>query len=196
MTSDAATVGSATATLDGFPASLTGNAEVVVLDTSVLMADPRAHLGFAGADVVIPITVIDELDNNKSRPDEAGRNARTVLRSLEDLRLSCGGDISTATRLSHGGTLRIELNGLRLQELHSFHLETSVADHRIIAAALGVSHGAPAGTHVTLVSNDAGLRLKASVLGLRAAEHTPGNIGVHSTTRLGVHLPHRPLWRH
>jgi len=183
---DAALVDHNLSTSEDFPKSLTGNTEVVILDTSVLMADAGAHLSFVAADVVIPLTVIDELDNNKSRPDEAGRNARTVLRSLEDLRLDRGGDISTATRLSHGGTLRIELNGLRLDELRTFHLDAGVADHRIIAAGLGVKHTAPVGVNVTVVSNDAGLRLKASVLGLRAAEHTPGNIGLHSPTRTGL----------
>ena len=63
---DAALVDHNLSTSEDFPKSLTGNTEVVILDTSVLMADANAHLSFVDADVVIPLTVIDELDNNKS----------------------------------------------------------------------------------------------------------------------------------
>ena len=59
----------------------------LVVDTSVLIADPTCVLEFADADVVIPLTVVEELDGLKSRPDDVGRAARTALRTLEELRV-------------------------------------------------------------------------------------------------------------
>lgn len=144
-------------------------ATTVVLDTSVLMADPAAYLTYGDADVVIPLTVIDELDHNKTRLDEAGRNARAMLRVIEDLRTANDGDISTAVDLPNGGTFRIEPNGLRLDALTQHHLDATVNDHRIIAAAIGLA--ADGRENVTLVSNDAALRIKASLLGLNAREY-------------------------
>src|SRR3954451_17843416 len=63
----------------------------VVLDTSVLVADPGALHAYAGSDVVIPLTVIEELGSLKTRMDDVGRAARTALRTIENLRLRAGG---------------------------------------------------------------------------------------------------------
>jgi len=140
---------------------------VVVLDTSALVADPDALHAFPGADVVIPLTVIEELDHLKARPDDVGWAARTVLRRIEELRVGHGGDIRLAVPLDHGGTIRVEPNGLHLSELSEHGLATDRPDNRILAAALGQAVHAP----VTVVSNDAALRIKAAQLGLEAMEH-------------------------
>jgi len=57
----------------------------VVLDTSVLIGDPGCLGTFAGVDVVIPFTVIEELDGLKTRPDDVGRAARSALRTIEGM---------------------------------------------------------------------------------------------------------------
>ena len=59
----------------------------LVVDTSVLIADPTCVLEFQDADVIVPLTVVEELDGLKSRPDDVGRSARTALRTLEELRV-------------------------------------------------------------------------------------------------------------
>ena len=59
----------------------------VVLDTSVLIGDPGCLAGspmFIGCDVVVPFTVIEELDGLKTRPDDVGRAARSALRTIEE----------------------------------------------------------------------------------------------------------------
>ena len=68
----------------------------IVLDTSVLIADPGCLHSFPGCDVVIPLTVVEELDGLKSRADDVGRSARTALRTIEDLRRRAGGSNSKA----------------------------------------------------------------------------------------------------
>lgn len=138
----------------------------VVLDTSVLMATDDVFGCYAGDDIVIPLTVIDELDANKHRNDEAGRHARAVLRQLESLR--DGSALTSPKALPGGGTVRVIVNGVSTAILERFHLDSEIADHRIIGAAAGLvdKHGP-----VTLVSNDAAMRIKAAVIGLASSEH-------------------------
>ena len=73
---------------------VTSRATRVVLDTSVLVADPMSMLNFVGCDVVIPLTVVEELDGLKTRMDDVGRSARTALRTIEELRKKAGGSLA------------------------------------------------------------------------------------------------------
>ncbi len=140
----------------------------LVLDTSVLIADPTCVLEFEDADVVVPLTVVEELDGLKTRPDDVGRAARTALRTLEELRVRHGGSLATAVPTGCGtGTLQIEINNIRRHLLIEHGLDPSVPDNRIIGAAIGQSDFGP----TTMVSNDAALRIKAAHLGVSAAEH-------------------------
>jgi PhoH-like ATPase len=139
----------------------------VVLDTSVLVADPESLFAFVDAEAIVPLVVIEELDGHKTRPDDVGRAARQVLRQIEELRIANGGDIRTAVPLPGGGSLRIETNGLMLDEVAARGLDPTKADNRILAAALGQRRHGP----TVVVSNDAALRIKAAQVGLEAREH-------------------------
>ncbi len=153
----------------------------VVLDTSVLVADPGCLFGFHGVDVVIPLTVVEELDSLKSRADDVGRAARTALRTLEDLRVRAGGSLADAVTIGSDeddpATLQIEINGIQRHLLIEHGLDPAVPDNRIIGAALGQANHAP----TRMVSNDAALRIKAAHLGLQAEEHHP--VGRSASTR-------------
>lgn len=59
--------------------------KIYVLDTNVLLCDPASILSFADRDVVIPMTVIEELDK-KNEAGELGYHARKVFRVLSDIR--------------------------------------------------------------------------------------------------------------
>ena len=149
------------------PATPAGVVTRMVLDTSVLISDPDAIWAFPGADTVIPLVVVEELDQHKARMDDVGRAARAVIRSIEELRTANDGDIRTAVALPTGGTLRIETNGLHLSEIREHGLDPAKNDNRILAASLGqAAHG-----RTVVVSNDAALRIKAAQLGLEAIEH-------------------------
>jgi PhoH-like ATPase len=150
-----------------FDAPEPSNATRMVLDTSVLISDPDSITAFPGADTVIPLVVVEELDQHKSRMDDVGRAARAVIRAIEELRVAHGGDIRTPVPLPHGGTIRIETNGLHLNEIREHGLDPTKNDNRILAASLGqAAHG-----RTVVVSNDAALRIKAAQLGLEAMEH-------------------------
>ncbi len=142
-------------------------APLVVLDTCVLLADPSSLYAFPGYDLVIPLTVIEELDAQKNRMDDIGRAARLTVRNLEQLRLSAGGDLRAPAVLEHGGTVRITINGLRHDLLRQHGLPVDKADNRILAVALGLhAEDLP----VKLVSLDVNMRIKAASLGLVAED--------------------------
>ena len=129
----------------------------------------RASSSFDGVDIVVPLTVVEELDGLKTRPDDVGRAARTALRTIEDLRVRHGGSLAEPVPVGNGATLRIEINGVQKHLLIEHGLDPASPDNRIIGAALGQAERGP----TTMVSNDAALRIKAAHLGVAAAEHRP-----------------------
>ena len=154
----ATTVGTGDGTDDG--------RRTYVLDTSVLLSDPRAMLRFAEHDVVLPIVVITELEGKRHHA-ELGYFARSALRLLDELRISHGRLDQPIEVGDLGGTLRIELNHADPEALPAgFRLGDN--DSRILAVAANLAHE---GRDVTLVSKDLPMRVKASAVGLRAEEY-------------------------
>jgi PhoH-like ATPase len=140
-----------------------------VLDTNVLLSDPAAIFAFEDNDLVIPMVVLEELDNNKTRQDEVGRNAREVNRTLDDLRSS--GSLTSPVRLRTGGTLRVatmDSDALALlpAEMESFQK----TDNLIIAFMLSFIKTRPVATTV-LVSKDINVRVKCDVLGIKSEDY-------------------------
>lgn len=175
------------------PAPPTAPAKTVVLDTSVLVADPDALQQFAGCALKVPLTVVEELDGLKARPDGVGRSAREALRGIEALRVGAGGSLADPVALGHGGTLAIMVNGVNQTLLGEHYLDPASPDNRIIGSALGLLLD---GTDVEVVSNDAALRIKAAHVGLAAKEYVPisaygrelGSPGWHTLTGLDAAL--------
>jgi PhoH-like ATPase len=138
--------------------------KVFVLDTNVLLHDPKAIFSFADNDVVIPIVVIEELDKFKKGIDEIGRNARQVSRILDEYRQK--GKLSQGVPLEKGGMLRVELNHQSPEYLPNELIATK-ADNRILATALNLRHD---DLPVILVTKDTNLRIKADAVGLHAED--------------------------
>ncbi|MFF5500775.1 PhoH family protein [Streptomyces roseolus] len=137
-----------------------------VLDTSVLLADPKAMSRFEEHEVVLPIVVVTELEAKRHHP-ELGYFARQALRLLDDFRVRYGRLDAPLPIGDLGGTLRVELN----------HSDPSVLpagyrlgdnDSRILAVARNLQ---AEGYDVTVVSKDLPLRIKASSVGLLAEEY-------------------------
>jgi PhoH-like ATPase len=149
-------------------------AQTVVLDTSALMSDPEGIFdAYPGADMVVPLTVVQELDGLKKRLDPAGAAARDVLRRIEHLRLAAGGDLRKPFDRPFGGTVRMQVNGVQASLLHEHGLQADTPDNRIVGTALGLALADPENGPVLVVSNDTALRLTAAAVGLAAAEHNP-----------------------
>lgn len=141
-------------------------ARTFVLDTSVLIADPHAMLRFAEHHVVLPLTVISELEHKRNDPT-LGFFAREALRTLEDLGSRHGGLAKDMVVGTQGGTLRIELNNIAPDVL-PVGFRNSANDTRILAVAKSLLDE---GLDVTLVSKDMPMRIKASAMGLIAEEY-------------------------
>ncbi|MFZ5452639.1 MAG: PhoH family protein [Thermodesulfobacteriota bacterium] len=132
-----------------------------ILDTNVLLHDPESLFSFEENAIVLPLSVIEELDRIKKRGDDIGRNARDASRKLDDLRLI--GRLSEGVELPGGGSIRIELNGNKTYDLLS-GVDLNTIDNRILALAYFLTNNE--NTPVVLVTKDLNLRIKADVLGI------------------------------
>ena len=137
-----------------------------VLDTSVLLSDPKAVFRFDEHDVVIPLVVIIELEAKRTH-SELGYFAREALRMLDDFRIDYGRLDERIPLNDEGGTLRVELNHSDLSRLPT-GMQLGDNDTRILAVARNLS---AEGRDVVVVSKDLPLRVKASTLGLQAEEY-------------------------
>ena len=138
-----------------------------VLDTSVLLADPVALSRFAEHEVIIPITVIGELETKRDHP-ELGYFARAALRTLDDLRVKSGRLDKPIGINEEGGTLSVELNHADTSKLPAGFLRDGSNDSRILAIAKNLMSD---GRQVVLVTKDLPLRVKASSVGVEAQEY-------------------------
>jgi PhoH-like ATPase len=137
-----------------------------VLDTSVLLSDPKAIFRFAEHAVVLPVIVVSELEAKRNDP-EIGFFARQALRNLDELRvLHERLDFPIAVGEA-GGSIRVELNHSNMSVLPS-GLQLGDNDSRILAVALNLSND---GLDVVVVSKDLPLRVKAASIGLAAEEY-------------------------
>ena len=131
--------------------------KIFVLDTNVLIHDPEAFLHFDENDVVLPITVIEELDKMKRGNGEIPYSARQALRLLDHYRET--GNLSSGVTLPNEGTLRVEIK-------ETSHLHKQSNDNRIISTAVTIANNGCKGQPVILVSKDTSVRIKADSLGL------------------------------
>lgn len=149
------------------PSAATGDPRrTYVLDTSVLLSDPRAMLRFEEHSVVLPVVVVTELEAKRTHP-ELGYFARGALRQLDDLRIEHGRLDEPIAVGDSGGTLRVELNHSAPEVLPN-GLRLGDNDTRILSVAKSL---AAEGHDVVLVSKDLPMRVKAASVGLPAEEY-------------------------
>ena len=136
-----------------------------VLDTSVLLSDPKAIFRFAEHAVVLPVVVVTELEAKRNDP-EIGYFARQALRNLDELRRQHE-RLDFPIAAGEGGSIRVELNHSNQSVLPS-GLQLGDNDSRILAVAMNL---AAEGLDVTVVSKDLPMRVKAASIGLTAEEY-------------------------
>lgn len=134
-----------------------------VLDTNVLIHNPNAIYSFTDNNVVIPITVIEELDNLKNSSDKKGMHARAVLREI-DAQVRKGA-LNKGAKLNNGGTLKI-LN--EEKSLDFPDMDPNLNDNKIIAVALDIQKK---NETVFFISKDLNARIKAEALGIKARDY-------------------------
>ncbi len=135
-----------------------------VLDTNVLLHDPQAIFRFEDNNVIIPIYVIEEVDQFKREGSERGRNARSIARLLDELR-ERGGSLSKGVPLDSGGVLRVAVPSKRLTLPSA--IDHTAMDQAILQTAFDVREN-DAGRVTIFVTMDTNLRIRADALGMVA----------------------------
>jgi len=157
-------------------------AKIFILDTNVILHDATCIHHFEDNEVVIPISVLEELDQFKRGNEQIHFNARDFLRSLDDL--STGSDDS---ELKDGdGKIRVVVN-------HNWHPDVEASfqddcpDHRIINCAYKLHIDNP-DREIILVTKDTNMRLKSRSLGLSAEDYSRDSIEDVSQVYTGSRL--------
>jgi len=138
-----------------------------VLDTTVCLYDPDAIFRLCDNNVVIPMTVIEEMDRFKKELTEFGRNAREFIRIIDRLRLK--GALTSGIKLETGGELLVQFF---IEEYFTKLPPELRLDHsgsRILSVALELKERLK--MPVLFVTKDTNLRIKADAIGLAAMDY-------------------------
>ena len=139
----------------------------------MLLYDPNSLYVFKQHEVVIPITVIEEIDTFKKDSNETGRNARTVSRYLDSLRKK--GSLSEGVELPDGGLLRVELPHPKTDLPTGFGANSN--DNLILWTAKYL-HDTTRSSKVVVVTRDTNMRVKADALGLVAEDYEHAHLDI------------------
>jgi PhoH-like ATPase len=156
--------------------------KLFVLDTNVILHDSSCIYQYPEHDIVVPITVLEELDRFKKGNETLSFHAREFVRSLDAL---------CAEKLFNGG-VKLDPKGGRIlvkleNEFHedlAFNYSSQKPDHRILNTAYYLAQAHP-GREVILVTKDVNLRMKARSVGLLAQDYTPDHVKDISTVYKG-----------
>jgi PhoH-like ATPase len=148
--------------------------KVFVLDTNVLLHDPTALFRFEDNDVILPITLIEELDHFKKNSDVTGRNARQVSRTLDALREQ--GHFIEGIPLEKGGVLQVALCRRETLQALPAELEHHNGDNAILAVALDYKQRCQC--PVVLISKDTNVRIKADAVGVIAQDYETNKVNI------------------
>jgi PhoH-like ATPase len=150
--------------------------KIFVLDTNVLVHDPEAIFKFPRHQIVIPFTVVEELDGLKRSMGDLGKNARAVLRYLVEVKSSAEGTLSSGVMLPSNSLLRIAAEMKRDCKI----FDASSNDNKILLTAMKLADD---GFRVVLVSKDFAVRLKAEAVGLDAEDYENMKVSYDGLTR-------------
>ncbi len=151
--------------------------KVFILDTNILLNNPDSIFKFDDNDVVIPISVIEEVDTFKKDLSETGRNAREVSRILDRLREK--GTLSSGIRLfeekEESGSLFVYL-GHNMNVLPDVLADNT--DNHILSIALTLQKQFGDGRKVSIITKDSNLRIKADAFGIAAEDFEADKVDI------------------
>jgi PhoH-like ATPase len=152
--------------------------KVFIIDTNVLLSNPDSIFKFEDNDVVIPISVIEEIDKFKKDQSENGRNARQVSRILDKLRSQ--GTLSSGIPLmpdkyANNGLLFVYL-GRDLPSLPG--LLSDLVDNNILAIALTLQKKFGSSRKVIIITKDSNLRIKSDAFGISSEDLSADKVDV------------------
>ncbi len=135
-----------------------------LIDTSVLLQDPFCMQNFKDNNVVIPMLALEELDKRKRQTDELGKNARHVLRYIDDLKSE---KLYSGIDIGNGITLRVFVE--KKDDIkNGFPLGGERATNKILHAAY---HLKEKGENVIIVTRDSLLRIRSQSIGIQSEDY-------------------------
>lgn len=137
-----------------------------VIDTNVFLHDPRAIDSFENSNIVIPLHVLEELDDLKRITDERGKNARHVMRFVDALKNTDGGDINKGVEAQNGNTIRV-LTSVKQPEKGTFPLPLDRSNQKLFMAYSIAQET----ENVVFLSKDLVMRIKAESIGLKSQDY-------------------------
>lgn len=146
-----------------------------VLDTNVLLHDPQALFKFEDNAVILPLTVIEEIDRFKKEQSETGRNARQISRMIDGFRMKA--KLFEGVPLDNGGTFRVAIYREEFLQKLPPELQVDQGDNRIIAVAKDLQENSPEGS-VVFITKDINLRIKADTIGILAEDYQNDKIAI------------------
>lgn len=149
--------------------------KIYVLDTSTIVYHPYCFKSFKKNMVIIPIPVLEELDKLKTYSDETGKNARTFLRTIDQLIKGSKEGIHNGIKLEDDVILKIDTNLVHNDTLGS----PLYGDNRILSYLLQAQQTTK--KKVILVSKDIGLRVRANSYGILAEDYTKDTYTINDT---------------
>ena len=138
-----------------------------VIDTNVLIHDPAAIQRFQNNDVVIPLTVLEELDGLKKHSDEVGKNSREVIRYIDSLKAEKSGDFHKGIEIPEGPRVRIYLDA-KPERVEGFPLPLDRSSNKFLLVAYLLK---VAGESIVIVSKDFVTRVKAEAMNLESEDY-------------------------
>ena len=152
--------------------------KIYVLDTNVLLSDPKALFSYKKNDVVLPLKVLEEVDKHKKRQDGVGAHARQTIRILDELREK--GSLSSGVKLGKS------LGNLTVMSGEADFLPSNLSwedpDNQIITTALTIKNVLAEDEEVkekpeiVLVSQDINVRVKCDALGLKTEDYVSNQV--------------------
>ena len=146
--------------------------KVYVLDTNILLSDPTSLFSFKNNDIILPFTVLEELDKKKTQPNEVGANAREVARKLSELISKPNVNVKAGVELDTGGVLKM-LSPVDFKKTFPKDWEWEKNDNQILSICYGLTLAAKKTKKPgpILITKDVLLKIKANFLNIACEDY-------------------------
>ncbi len=142
--------------------------KIFLLDTNVLLYDPKVLTHFKNCLIIIPISVIEELDDMKRLPNDLGRNARLVMRSFDAIKAyHSKADLMSGIKIENGCEVRV-FSCQNLEANGKFVLDKTSRKNQVLFSAYQAAKRYPG---IIFLSKDFASRLKAQMTGIQAEDY-------------------------
>lgn len=136
--------------------------KIYVLDTSALIEDPTLIFSFQDSQLVIPFVVLEELDKLKKYQTDVSKNARVVIRLLDEVFSNSNNELNAL--LPNNSKIKIDFD---FEE--NLLEDMDYGDNQILSCAFKIQK--LSGKDVSIITSDINLRLKSKAFGMNSINY-------------------------